>query len=301
MEKIKHWLQASRLPSQLYIFLPLLLGQALVYARYREISLSLFILIHLFGLLIQLIIVYANDYADIKVDQHNHTYNIFSGGSRVLVEEKIRPLELLRAVKILFFLILLLGSFLTISYLKYWSFLFIFISLFLLWAYSYYPFKLSYRGGGEILQMIGVGALLPLFAYYIQLGHLDKFPWIILLVLLPNHLASAFSTALPDYPADYRFNKRTVVVLFKPLFIKKTIIFLNYLSIFFLLIIKDLVVYPFNLYIISLPFLINTSLFFLIKNSKAGNKQLFAFVFLNILQLILFLFFLTIYFFAFSP
>ena len=62
------WIQASRLPSQSYIFLPILLGQAAWVYQGGTIDWRAFLLIQLFGLFDQLYIVYANDYADYRDD-----------------------------------------------------------------------------------------------------------------------------------------------------------------------------------------------------------------------------------------
>ena len=86
-------------------------------------------------------------------------------------------------------------------------------ALILLWMYSYRPLSLSYRGGGEVLQMLGVGVVLPLFGYYIQAGGLAQFPYQFLLFILPSQLACAFSTTLPDFRSDRMSRKRTLSVL----------------------------------------------------------------------------------------
>ena len=98
MHKIKAWLQASRLPSQSYIFFPLLLGQALRYAQTGQFDWTVFLLLHLYGLFLQLFIVYANDRADIETDRLNTTFTIFSGGSRTLVNGLITVRENYAAV-----------------------------------------------------------------------------------------------------------------------------------------------------------------------------------------------------------
>jgi 1,4-dihydroxy-2-naphthoate octaprenyltransferase len=89
MKKLLAWLQASRLMSQPYILLPLLFGQGLYLRQTVDWSIKLFIITICFSLLVQLYIVYANDYADEAVDKANTTYNVFSAGSRVLVEKKL--------------------------------------------------------------------------------------------------------------------------------------------------------------------------------------------------------------------
>jgi 1,4-dihydroxy-2-naphthoate octaprenyltransferase len=73
--------------------------------------------------------------------------------------------------------------------------------------------RLSYRGGGELLQMVGVGVILPVFGYYIQSGSLAVFPCPYVAALLPLQLACAFSTTLPDEPSDRAGGKKTIAVL----------------------------------------------------------------------------------------
>ena len=298
MTKLSVWLKASRLPSQSYIFFPLLLGQALAYSKVGNFSWVLFSLIHLFGLFIQLYIVYANDYADKDIDETNDTYNLFSGGSRVLVEGKINDKDMKLAIQIMIGLNLLIGVILTLKFQRLLALPLIIFSLLLLWAYSYPPFKISYRGGGEFLQMLGVAGVLPVFAYYIQVGSLTVFPWLILLILLPNHLACAISTALPDQPSDKENNKRTIPVIFNLTIAKYFIVLLNFLSISLLLFI-DLIDFDFSLVIFIIVIITNLLLLYYRRNSPPGSKRLFKFVAINILSLNIFMIALSVYFFAF--
>ena len=116
MKEIVAWVQASRLASQSYIFLPILLGQSIWFSQTGKISILPFILIQLFGLFGQLYIVYANDYADIETDKINRTPTLYSGGSRVLVENYLEPVDLKRASWLMVILSLSTGVLLTIAY-----------------------------------------------------------------------------------------------------------------------------------------------------------------------------------------
>lgn len=208
------WLQAARLPSQLYIFWPLLLGQALAVAQGTSLSWSALLLCQGCGLTMQLFIVFANDVADRETDLLNTTATPFSGGSRVLVTGALAPEELARAALACAVLCLLLGLTLR-GFSGTWApLLLILTGLGLLWAYSFRPARLSYRGGGELLQMLGVGAVLPLIGYSAQSSGLSGMDWTLLGPLLPLSLACAMSTALPDAPSDARSAKRTTAVLF---------------------------------------------------------------------------------------
>ena len=43
--------------------------------------------------------------------------------------------------------------------------LFAAVGLLLLWAYSFAPLRLNYRGGGELLEAAGLGGVMPLIGY----------------------------------------------------------------------------------------------------------------------------------------
>ncbi len=228
---IKSWIQASRLPSQVYIFFPILLGQSCWVFQGHSIDWTAFILIQLFGLFDQLFIVYANDYADYPDDSYNKMPTIFSGGSRVLVDKLLQPAELKFAAILMAFLCIVSGILFTFIYWYYYMIPLITFALLLLWMYSYKPFRLSYRGGGEFLQVAGTGFLLPVLGYYAQSGSLWSFPWIVLIAIVPTSLACAIATALPDQPADVKNKKRTIPVLIGIPLSKAAIIILNTASI----------------------------------------------------------------------
>lgn len=231
--KLSAWIQASRLPSQGYVFCPLLLGQALWFSQSGIFNLPLAGMTWLFGLVIQLYIVYANDLADVAIDRLNATYTPFSGGSRVLVEGKLSEQDLKRAVAVSVVLNGVIGLCLLIEG-RPLAPLLILMSLTLLWLYSFAPVRLSYRGGGEFLQMAGVGVILPVFGYYIQAGSLEAFQWRYAAALLPLQLACAFSTTLPDEPSDRAGGKKTIAVILGGNRAKAIVIALHLLTLFLL-------------------------------------------------------------------
>lgn len=208
------WLRASRPASQSYIALPLILGQLLAP---RPLDPLTFVLVQLFGVFDQLYIVWANDVADVEADRNNQTPTIFSGGSRVLVEGTIPRASLRNAALFAAAMVLILGVVSSVRAATPWPFALSTAALLLLWAYSYPPIRLSYRGGGELLQMIGVGLVLPLFGYASQAGGLAGYPWRVELALLPTCLACAMATSLPDAPGDRASGKHTSAVLLGPL------------------------------------------------------------------------------------
>lgn len=206
----KAWVQAARLPSQLYIFWPLLLGQAL--AMRDGFSWGIVAACILYGLACQLYIVFANDVADMATDCRNRTYTLFSGGSRVLVDGLLTRRQLALAAALCAAVTVMSGLYLGLAHQTWLPLPLILLGLALLWAYSYPPFRLSYRGGGEYLQMIGVGLVLPLIGYSAHAGSLAGLPWLLLPLLLIVSLSCAMATALPDEPSDRLDGKRTHAV-----------------------------------------------------------------------------------------
>lgn len=236
-------------------------------------------LIHLYGLFIQLYIVYANDYADYETDRLNRTFTMFSGGSRVLVEGLLTREELRFGAGLVIALNMTVGLLLTFFFERGLSLPFIVVSLVLLWMYSFAPVRLSYRGGGELLQMIGVGLVLPLFGYYAQSGTIRSFPWSYLLFILPAQLACAIATALPDYPSDRASNKKTGAVLLGPRRIQIAVIILNSLSIvLFMLMFTGAALPGASWYVTLIPLLCTLMMIMLLPASDAGSSRLKLFV-----------------------
>lgn len=218
---MRAWLQAARLPSVVNLQLPLAFGQALAYTAHGHFSTSLCVLLALYGLAMQLFIVFLNDWADRKADALNETPTLFSGGSRVLVDQRLEPGVLLRAGLLAGGAVLALGLLLALAHARPLApFLFI-GGLLLLWSYSLPPLRLNYRGGGELLQALGVGCILPVAGFYIQTGHL---PGLIpsenplsLIALIAAYIylqtTAAIAFTLPDREADRRAGKRTLAAL----------------------------------------------------------------------------------------
>ena len=227
MSVLRPWIQAARLPSQSYIALPLILGQVLAWRATEMWSWPIFVIVALFGLFDQFYIVFANDYADRETDVLNETSTAFSGGSRVLVEGSISPEALVRAAILMAVLSAGTGVVLLVGWGHALALPLMLIGLSLLWAYSFGPLQLSYRGGGELLQMLGVGLILPLIGYAAQAGDLSRFPLEVFAFLLPLNLATSLCTALPDEPSDRISRKRTFAVVLGGATVRVGIILLN--------------------------------------------------------------------------
>jgi 1,4-dihydroxy-2-naphthoate polyprenyltransferase len=204
------WLRATRPLAHGNIAPPILLGQAWAWAATGRFSLTALVVAQAFGVIDHLFIVFANDVADLEVDRDNRTHNLFSGGARVLVEGWITRRALGRAaVAMAALLLMLCFTWRERPLLP----LFGLAAIALLIAYSYPPLRLSHRGGGEVLQGLGVGVVLPLVGYYGQAGDLGELPVVGLVALFAFGVAGNVLTALPDEPSDRAGGKRSWPVL----------------------------------------------------------------------------------------
>jgi len=208
---LRGWIQASRPFSNTNIIFPLLLGQAFAFHSSKSLHVLFFFLILLYGLVDQLFIVFMNDAADHDADILNTAPTLFSGGSRVIPEGKLNRHELMIAGFVNIVFVSTIGLYFYAHSRPLMPLLFT-IGLLLLWAYSYAPLKLNYRGGGELLQGIGCGLLLPLIGYYTQAGTGRNYPWIFFIGFALLHTASSIATSLADIPADTIAGKKTLAV-----------------------------------------------------------------------------------------
>lgn len=80
-------------------------------------------------------------------------------------------------------------------------------------AYSLPPLALNYRGGGEGLEALGVGLLLPLFHGYAQAGLFWASAWWVLAGFIALSLASALASGLTDEVSDRIGGKRTLTTM----------------------------------------------------------------------------------------
>lgn len=217
MVRWRAWLRAARPLAHANIAPPIVLGQVLAWATTGHFSMGAAALVHLLGVLDHLAIVFANDVADEAGDRHHDAPTPFSGGSRVLVDGSLDRDALRRAAMLACGAVLavgLLGAFVlgapafAIGAAA---------ALVLLWLYSGAP-RLAYRGGGGILQGVGVGVVLPFLGAAAQGTTL---PWTWLLPSLVLAVGSHWLTAVPDELADRRAEKRTLAVVRGGLFARR--------------------------------------------------------------------------------
>ncbi|MEM6732786.1 MAG: prenyltransferase, partial [Myxococcota bacterium] len=84
------------------------------------------------------------------------------------------------------------------------------VALAVFWAYTLPPFRLNYRGGGELLEAFGVGGVLPWLNAYAQSGEIWNSAYALLFPFVLLSLSSAVASGLSDERSDVEGGKRTI-------------------------------------------------------------------------------------------
>ncbi|MBE0691106.1 MAG: prenyltransferase [Anaerolineae bacterium] len=167
----------------------------------------------------QLMTHYANDYFDLEVDRFNRTPTHWSGGSRVLVEERLPActalITALALAGIAFAATLILSIVIRPGIA---TFILLLTAQLLAWFYSAPPLRLHSRGIGELTTAIIVTLLTPLTGFYLQVGQVSLLPLIAVVPLCCMQFAMLLVIEFPDAEADRQAGKRTLVVRLGPSF-----------------------------------------------------------------------------------
>ncbi|MBW2999615.1 1,4-dihydroxy-2-naphthoate octaprenyltransferase [Candidatus Woesearchaeota archaeon] len=212
---IKNILILLRLPFTTASIVPVILGTAIAWNEVGSIN-----WIYFFAAFIGVICVHlgsniANDYFDHKSgnDEANKTPTPFSGGSRVIQDKLLTPKQVISTSVIFLAIGVILGLYLVIS-LRSWELLLIGVAGLLGgFFYTAPPLKIGYRGVGEIVIALCFGVLPVLGAYYVQAqafsltAFLASIPVAVLIGLV------LFINEFPDYDADKKVGKKTIVVI----------------------------------------------------------------------------------------
>ena len=209
----RRWWYAAKPGSWPKLLVPMLLGQALGAREVATPSVAALLGGGVMTIALLCFIVFANDAGDVEVDRIKR--RMFPQGcSPKTVPDGVltrRALVLGGASAGLAALALAWGLAVALErpLLPAWML----ASLGLLLAYTAPPLRLYYRGGGELLEMVGVGAVLPALHAYLQAGHIGgALPWV-----LPGWvcmaLASAVASGLSDEVSDRAGGKTTAVTL----------------------------------------------------------------------------------------
>ncbi|OGB90432.1 1,4-dihydroxy-2-naphthoate octaprenyltransferase [candidate division WOR-1 bacterium RIFCSPHIGHO2_01_FULL_53_15] len=212
--KIFSLLEEIRAPFLTASIIPVLLGTAIAWARTGNFHFGYFFLALLGGVCLHAGTNIANDYFDhLSGNDEANTEFVrpFSGGSRLIQKGKLAPREVL--VESLFFFALgsLIGLFL--SWARGWPIL----SLGLIGVVSGFfycapPFKFVHRGFGELLVGLNFGVLMTLGAYFIQTQNFSLEAAVASLPIAILIAAVLYINEFPDFAADKKVGKDTLVV-----------------------------------------------------------------------------------------
>lgn len=193
------------------ILMYFLIGTLLALLLNAEFNLYKFIWGYLILFMASMATHYSNDYFDFRVDQFG-TRTPFSGGSGILVENP----ELKDLSKKLAYLFICLSIIIAAGFTLYYSFpitffLFVLFGNALVWFYSAPPIKLSYRGLGEIGNLLN-GFIMPGAGYFVTMGTIDL-PFIVFSIpFLFLQFMFTIGVEIPDLEGDRMGGKITWIV-----------------------------------------------------------------------------------------
>jgi 1,4-dihydroxy-2-naphthoate polyprenyltransferase len=211
----KIWLKAIRVPFFTATIIPVALGSIIAWHDTGNLMWINFLLTMLGAIFIHAGTNLANDYFDhlSGCDEANPTPTPFSGGSRVIQEGLIPPVQILCVSAISFIAGGLIGLYL--NYLSGRNVVLVLgvIGVFLGIFYTAKPFSIGYSSFGELAVGVGFGPLMVMGAYYVQARALN---FNVFLASIPVGILIAmvvFINEFPDYLGDKAVNKMTLVVI----------------------------------------------------------------------------------------
>lgn len=207
---VKNWLQAVRPLAQLNLAVPIVFGEAFAYYATGSVNWVGVLWAHAFSLSAQPAIIFANDLADEHVDGLREKSTLLSGGSRVLVEQKLSREALHTALKAACIAHLAVGGLASMWLEHALPLVCACATLVLTQLYSFAPVRLAYRGGGSLVQGLGTGVVLPVVATALASKSLLTPPWMILVATFFLGVISNWVTSIPDADRDHEGNKKSL-------------------------------------------------------------------------------------------
>ncbi|MEM7436023.1 MAG: prenyltransferase [Myxococcota bacterium] len=209
----QRWTYALKPASWPKLLVPTLFGQVLGVVSSGTFQLSAAFLGLAFTLFGLGFIVLLNDWGDRAVDSVKR--EMFPSGSPKTIPDQILSAAAVGTAGVALGLATLLvagGSEVLLH--RRWAFEAGVTCMAIFAAYTLPPVRLNYRGGGEMLEMLGVGVALPLYNAYLQAGFLDPSlsMWVVGFAFLS--LASGVASGLSDEESDRRGGKRTLASVF---------------------------------------------------------------------------------------
>jgi 1,4-dihydroxy-2-naphthoate octaprenyltransferase len=217
IERLGIWLRTLRAPFFQAVVIPTVLGSAIAWYRTGVFHWGYFVLALIGAMGVNGGTNLANDYFDHTsgADEMNREFTPFSGGSRTIQEGRVTPRSVLIGSFISFGIAALTGIYLT--YARGPGVLYIGLAGVVSgYFYTGAPFRLGYRGWGELLAGLNCGPLVVLGAYYVQTRTIG---YEVLFASIPIGLLVAailYINQFSDYEADKAAGKNHLIVILGP-------------------------------------------------------------------------------------
>jgi 1,4-dihydroxy-2-naphthoate octaprenyltransferase len=155
---------------------------------------------------------YSNNYFDLAADRQG-TPTMFSGGTKLLLMHPELRTATYRFSLALITTSLLLAVAFTLVY-RYPPLFVMFVAggNALAWYYTAPPFRLAYRGWGEVATMIAYGFLIPGMGFLTLSPRFEPLFFLFALPLLLYGLHFIITVELPDMEGDRQVDKKTFIV-----------------------------------------------------------------------------------------
>jgi 1,4-dihydroxy-2-naphthoate octaprenyltransferase len=188
------------------------LGAAIALYLGRRIDSGLYLIGQGLITSIQLMTHYLNEYYDFSADRSNPERTFFTGGSGALGEGGLPRRAALYAAVGCMVAAAGLASALIARGMSAVAWLILLAIALAAFFYSVPPIRLLDTGFGELTTSILVGGLVPCFAFALQAGEMHRLLLMATVPLASLHFAMLMVFELPDWPADLRAGKRSLVV-----------------------------------------------------------------------------------------
>jgi 1,4-dihydroxy-2-naphthoate octaprenyltransferase len=189
---------------------------AMISYRFNHFFLPInYVIGYLIIFLIELLTVFTNEYYDFETDRLNKNPTRFTGGSRMLVENKISIKELKTSLIFVSMSLLILSGYLLKITISSYQVLFL-LALGTIFGVSYTtpPLKFSYMGLGELDVAFIHGFYVIVCGYVFQKCILDTgIIWIIGMPIFFSSLAGVSLAGVPDLESDRLFSKKSLAVI----------------------------------------------------------------------------------------
>ena len=207
----KDWIAAARFKFLPQGVMPVCIGTAMACVA-GSFNGFYFILAFIAAACVQIGLTMLNDTLDYTYGTDKlklHEKNPYSGGSGVFCEGRISPQSSLKVIIALYIIAFIIAVYFTVT--VGWGVMLLGVSgAAISLIYSVRPFRLAYRGLGELAMLIGYGPIITLFAYYVHTGF---FGWDVFWVgIIPGFLmfTMILINEIPDATEDRLAHKKNL-------------------------------------------------------------------------------------------